>query len=404
MDLNGKNVKKIRGLIIFTAAVCLAVLRIDVVLTGISFVLNILKPFLCGAAIAFVLNIPMSAIERALFKRVKNPRIEKFRRPVSILLAFAAVILVIVLVVVTVVPQVTKTLIELGNKIPVFLTNTQLYLEQLFASQPQLLSVLEEFQPSKVNWGSLMNGIIDFMKNGLGSVVTSTVTVASGIISGVVNVFVAFIFSFYVLAQKEKLGDQMKRIMRAYFSPHVYGRTLEIVSLAGRNFSNFISGQCTEAVILGSMFVIAMAVLGFPYAVLVGVLIAFTALIPIVGAFIGCFVGAFLIMVDDPVKAVWFLILFIVLQQIEGNLIYPHVVGNSVGLPSIWVLVAVTVGGSLMGILGMLIFIPIVSTIYALVREDVNRKNEGGNEAGKGEKNAGMNVKKKNHFDDKKTV
>ena len=148
-----------------------------------------------------------------------------------------------------------------------------------------------------------------------------------------------------------------------------------MASLTGKNFSNFITGQCTEAVILGSMFVVSMAVFRFPYAVMVGVLIAFTALIPIVGAFVGCFVGAFLIMVDDPVKAVWFLVLFIVLQQVEGNLIYPHVVGNSVGLPSIWVLAAVTIGGSLMGVMGMLIFIPIVSTIYALIREDVNERN-----------------------------
>ena len=213
------------------------------------------------------------------------------------------------------------------------------------------------------------------MKNGLGSVVTSTVIVASTIIGGVVNLFVSLIFAFYVLAQKERLGNQAKRIIRAYFSSRVYERTLEIVSIADKNFTNFITGQCMEAVILGSMFVVAMAVFRFPYALLVGVLIAFTALIPIVGAFIGCFVGTFLIMVDDPVKALWFLLLFIVLQQIEGNLIYPHVVGNSVGLPSIWVLAAVTVGGSLMGVSGMLIFIPIVSTIYSLLREDVNMKN-----------------------------
>ncbi|MDE7021919.1 MAG: AI-2E family transporter, partial [Lachnospiraceae bacterium] len=165
-------------------------------------------------------------------------------------------------------------------------------------------------------------------------------------------------------------------ILHAYFPQKVYDRTLEIASLAGKNFSSFITGQCMEAVILGVMFVVSMTLFGFPYAVMVGVLIAFTALIPIVGAFIGCFVGAFLIMVDDPVKAIWFLLLFIVLQQIEGNLIYPHVVGNSVGLPSIWVLAAVTVGGSLMGVVGMLIFIPILSTVYALIREDVNEKNK----------------------------
>lgn len=374
MDLNRKNVKKIRGLIIFTAIVCLAVLNFGAVVASIFFIIGIIKPFLIGGAIAFVLNIPMKAIEKGLFGRVKNPKADKIKRPVSIFLSFAAVIFILVLVVNTVLPQVTKTMVELGNKIPAFLAETQIYLEKLFASQPQLLAVIDQLNPANVNWDSMMNGIIDFMKNGLSNVLSSTVTVASNIISGVVNIFIALVFSFYILAQKEKLCDQIKRVLRAY-APKIYDRTLEIASLAGQNFGNFITGQCTEAVILGTMFVVSMAVLGFPYAVLVGVLIAFTALIPIVGAFIGCFVGAFLIMVDDPVKAIWFLILFIVLQQVEGNLIYPHVVGNSVGLPSIWVLAAVTIGGSLMGVIGMLIFIPIVSTVYALLREDVNRKN-----------------------------
>lgn len=302
---------------------------------------------------------------------------QKAKRPVSIFLSFAVVVLIIVVVAVTVVPQLTKTMMELGNKIPVFLGDLQVSLEQLFVQQPELAVMLEELDVDSINWESALRGIADFMRNGLGSVVSSTVVVASTIIGGVVNLFVALVFSFYVLAQKEKLGNQMKRMMRAYFSEKVFVKTMEIAFLANKNFTNFITGQCMEAIILGSMFVVAMVIFRFPYAVLVGVLIAFTALIPIVGAFIGCFVGTFLIMVDDPIKAVWFLVLFIILQQVEGNLIYPHVVGNSVGLPSIWVLAAVTVGGSLMGVAGMLIFIPIVSTVYALLREDVNKKNGG---------------------------
>jgi predicted PurR-regulated permease PerM len=376
MDLNRKNVKSIRGLIIFTAFICLAVWRIDVVLQGIFFVIGIIKPFLYGGAIAFVLNIPMGAIEKRLFSKNKNIRIEKMKRPISIVLSFVLVILSLVLVGLIVVPQVTRTLIDLGNKIPQFLVEMQVQLEKLFAAQPQLLSVLTELEPEQLNWDSIMSGTIDFLKNGFGSMLASTVTVASNIIGGVVNLFVALIFSFYILAQKEKLGDQIQRIMQAYFSEKIYKKMMKVFSLAGRTFSSFITGQCTEAIILGSMFVVCMVIFGFPYAVLVGVLIAFTALIPIVGAFIGCFVGAFLIMVDDPIKAVWFLVLFIVLQQVEGNLIYPHVVGNSVGLPSIWVLMAVTLGGSLMGVAGMLIFIPIVSTVYSLLREDVNKRND----------------------------
>lgn len=375
MNLNKGNMKKIKGLILFTAVVCLAVMKIDILLKGVFFLINIVRPFLYGAAIAFVLNIPMKAIEKGLFSKVKSAKMNKAKRPLSIFLSFAAVISVIVIVTVTVVPQVTKTMIELGNEIPQFLVETQVWLEEIFASQPELVAMLEAFEPAEINWDSIVDTVIDFLKNGLGSVVSSTVTVASTIIGGVVNIFVALVFSFYILAQKEKLGNQFRRALHAYCPQKVYDKVLEIVSLADRNFSSFITGQCTEAVILGSMFVVSMAIFGFPYAVMVGVLIAFTALIPIVGAFVGCFVGAFLIMVDDPVKAIWFLVLFIVLQQIEGNLIYPHVVGNSVGLPSIWVLAAVTIGGSLMGVVGMLIFIPILSTVYALVREDVNERN-----------------------------
>lgn len=377
MDLSRNNMKKIRGLIVFTAVVCLAVIKFDVVLKGILFALGILKPFIYGAVAAFVLNIPMNAIEKKLLGKVRSPKMQKAKRPVSIFLSFAVVVLIIVVVAVTVVPQLTKTMMELGNKIPVFLGDLQVSLEQLFVQQPELAVMLEELDVDSINWESALRGIADFMRNGLGSVVSSTVVVASTIIGGGVNLFVALVFSFYVLAQKEKLGNQMKRMMRAYFSEKVFVKTMEIAFLANKNFTNFITGQCMEAIILGSMFVVAMVIFRFPYAVLVGVLIAFTALIPIVGAFIGCFVGTFLIMVDDPIKAVWFLVLFIILQQVEGNLIYPHVVGNSVGLPSIWVLAAVTVGGSLMGVAGMLIFIPIVSTVYALLREDVNKKNGG---------------------------
>lgn len=375
MDLNKRNVKKIRGLIIFTAVVCLVVINFGTVLGGGLLGLSIIKPFLIGGAIAFVLNIPMSGIEKYLFGRWKNERLLKLKRPLSILLSLLAVILILVLVILTVVPQLTKTLMDLGNKIPIFMEDTIVRLEEIFASQPQLLSWLEDLDPKSINWNSMINNVVEFMKNGIGSVVTSTVSVAGSIISGVVNIFVSLIFSFYVLSQKERLGSQVKRLLLAYIPEKWNVSILKIAALGNKNFNSFITGQCAEAVILGALFVVTMAIFQFPYAVLVGVLIAFTALIPIVGAFIGCFVGTFLILVDDPIKAVWFLILFIILQQLEGNLIYPYVVGNSVGLPSMWVLAAVTIGGSLMGVVGMLIFIPIVSTVYALLREDVNKRN-----------------------------
>ena len=264
---------------------------------------------------------------------------------------------------------------DLGNKLPAFFDNAMIELEKLCASNPQIVGYLEELQNISLDWDKILNGALDFLQNGVGSVVTSTVSVASTIIGVAVNVVVALIFSIYVLSQKERLGDQGRRILKAYMPEKINAQVLRVLELLSSNFSSFISGQCLEAVILGTMFVITLTVFRIPYALLIGVLIAFTALIPIVGAFIGCVVGAFLILVDSPMKALIFVIIFLVLQQIEGNLIYPHVVGNSVGLPSMWVLVAVTLGGSLMGIAGMLLFIPLVSTAYTLLRDDVNGRN-----------------------------
>ena len=185
---------------------------------------------------------------------------------------------------------------------------------------------------------------------------------------GVSTFVIGLIFSFYVLLQKERLARQGRQVLYALFPESWADKALEVLRLSNRTFSSFLSGQCVEAVILGALFVAAMTIFRMPYALLVGVLIALTALIPVVGAFIGCVVGALLIAVTNPWQAVGFIVLFLILQQIEGNLIYPHVVGNSVGLPSIWVLAAVTLGGKLMGIAGMLFFIPLCSVLYALFR------------------------------------
>ncbi len=380
MDLNRKNVKRIRSLIIFTAIVCLILMKFDWLCQALFFLLSIIKPFLIGAVMAFVINLPMRFIESRLFeKRMVNERKRsvymKIKRPVSLVLALLVVVLIITLVIVTVIPQFVSTFKVLGNEIPVFMQNTLANLKKLFAENPELQKEIEAIKIPEINWKETLQTIVDFLKNGMGNMVTTTVTVASSIVSGTVNFFISLIFSFYILAQKEKLGNQVQRTIRAYAKPAVYEWIMKVAGLLNQNFSRFITGQCMEAVILGAMFVVSMLILRFPFAVMIGVLIAFTALIPIVGAFIGCVIGTFLIMVDSPAKAIGFVILFLILQQIEGNLIYPHVVGNSVGLPSIWVLASVTIGGSLMGIAGMLIFIPLLSTVYTLLREDVNRRN-----------------------------
>ena len=207
--------------------------------------------------------------------------------------------------------------------------------------------------------------------NGAGNVMNTTFNAVSNLVGGVGKFFIAFSFACYVLFQKEKLHVQVRKVFFAFIPKRKAEAALEICSLTYKIFSNFLTGQCLEAIILGCMFVVTMTILRMPYALLIGIIIAFTALIPIFGAFIGCALGAFMIFMVNPRQAVVFVIMFLVLQQIEGNLIYPHVVGNSVGLPSIWVLAAVSVGGNLMGVVGMLIFIPIVSVIYTLFREIV---------------------------------
>ncbi len=375
MNLDKQNMRNIRLLILFSAVVCLVVLNIKDVYSVLLFVLGIVTPFLWGGAVAFVMNIPLNGIEKGLLKNWQGKYADRFKRPISIVLSFVLVICVINFVIMTVVPQLGKTIIELGNKMPAFFQNAMVELEKLFAANPQIMEYLEQLDFNTFDWNKVLQSAVDFLKNGMGSMLTSTVSMASSIINSVVNLFISLIFSIYVLSQKEKLGNQGERILRAYLPQKLYKKTLYVLQLLNGNFSSFISGQCLEAVILGTMFVITLSIFRIPYAVLIGVLIAFTALIPIVGAFIGCVVGAFLILVDSPMKALIFVIIFLILQQVEGNLIYPHVVGNSVGLPSMWVLVAVTLGASLMGVMGMLLFIPLVSTAYTLLRENVNARN-----------------------------
>ncbi len=380
MNLNSRNIKKIRGLILFAALVCLALMKFDLLCAAVVFLISICQPFVLGAVIAFVINLPMRFYEKLLFDRegykpATKKKLIKIKRPISLILALISVVLVLTLVVITVIPQLVATMQVLAKEIPIFMEEFLDWLEVALASNPQLLAQISTLDIPKINWQELFQTIWNFLQNGMGNMLTSTFSVASSIVSGTVNFVIALIFSFYILIQKEKLGDQCRRLVKAYTKPEMYEWVMKVAHLLYHNFSRFVTGQCTEAIILGALFIIIMSIFRFPFAFMIGVLIAFTALIPVVGAFIGCFIGAFLILVDSPTKVIGFLILFIVLQQLEGNLIYPHVVGNSVGLPSIWVLAAVTIGGSLFGVAGMLVFIPLLSTIYLLLREDVNKRN-----------------------------
>lgn len=345
--------------------------NLPAVAMAVGWVLGILGPFLLGGAMAFILNVPMRAIERRLFP-VRPGKQVKGRRPMALLITLVAVIGVLVLASSVIGPGIAEAVRSLAAQVPAAAERLWAQISRLEQYLPMLESLLADWNME--DWKNITQKAAELLQTWGGGILSSGSMVIGGVVSGVSTFIIALIFSFYILLQKEKLGRQGRQVLYALLPERRADRTLEILRLSSRTFSSFLSGQCLEACILGTLFVVSMTIFRMPYALLVGVLISLTALIPIVGAFIGCGVGALLIAIADPFKALGFIVLFLVLQQVEGNLIYPHVVGSSVGLPSIWVLAAVTLGGSLMGILGMLVFIPLCSVLYALFRDYVKTR------------------------------
>ncbi len=345
--------------------------NLPAVAMAVGWLLEILAPFLLGGAMAFVLNVPMRAIERHLFPPRPGKR-GKGRRPLALLITLLAVIGVLVLASSVIGPGIAEAVRSLAAQVPAAAERLWEQVSRLEQYLPMLESLLADWNME--DWKNITQKAAELLQTWGGGIVSSGSMVIGGVVSGVSTFIIALIFSFYILLQKEKLGRQGRQVLYALLPERRADRTLEILRLSSRTFSSFLSGQCLEACILGTLFVVSMTIFRMPYALLVGVLIALTALIPIVGAFIGCGVGALLIAIADPWKALGFVVLFLVIQQVEGNLIYPHVVGSSVGLPSIWVLAAVTLGGKLMGIMGMLLFIPLCSVLYALFRDYVKTR------------------------------
>lgn len=329
-------------------------------------IVGILLPFIAGAGIAFILSLPMGFIERNLTKLVGGKKAERWKRPVSLILTLVLFVAIIAIVVVLIIPAVRDAAEKIIETVPMFLTTVINWMEEAHIPADELEAWLNEMT---INWAEIGQKALSFVKNWSTGFLVSTVDVVSSVIGVVADSVIAFIFAIYILCAKENLYRQFKMILYAFVPEKVADQVMKVGKLTHRTFSNFFAGQCLEACILGGMFVVAMTVLRIPYAILIGVLIAVTALIPIFGAFIGCAMGVFLILMVNPMKALVFFIMFFVLQQIEGNLIYPKVVGGSVGLPSIWVLMAVSVGGSLAGVIGMILFIPLFSVVYALFRE-----------------------------------
>lgn len=329
-------------------------------------VLSMLQPFLVGACIAFILNVPLRAIEKQIRRVPKLPA----DRTISILLTLTCLGLVIAVVGRLLVPQVQETVEIIAQQFPPFVSKVEKYIRHFLAENPQVEQWLwENTDLEKLDWAALAQQGIDLVGDTLGKVLGNTVDVVKSFISSVWNLIISVIFSLYCLGNKEQLSRQGRRILYSILPERLSDEIIRIGRLANTTFSNFISGQCIEVLILGTMFAIAMTILRMPYVPLVSVLVALTAFVPIVGAWIGCALGAFFILVNDPMQAVAFVVMFFILQQVENSLIYPRVVGTSVGLPSMWTLVAVTIGADIMGVAGMVLMIPICSVIYTLGSE-----------------------------------
>lgn len=391
MQLDKENIKKIVGIVSFAILLNWGLKNTEFIGKLVGLAIGLVLPFLIGASLASIINVPMRFLERKLFdepyaKRKKIPQQKKniperppiwwrMKRPLSLILSLILVVGVIFLGMFLIVPEIADSFSTIAVSIKQFPDQLHRWSLQMMDYMPQIAVWLEQLdQNMDIDWQKTIMEAISFLQNGAGNVLSTTFNVTASIFSGIVTGFLAIVFSFYLLLNKEKLGGQIKQILYAYMKDEHADYIVRVGRMANKTFSSFLSGQCIEAVILGSLFFVAMTIFRFPYALMISVLIAFTALIPVFGAFIGCIVGAFLILLLNPIQAIWFVVLFLVLQQFEGNVIYPKVVGGSVGLPAMWVLVAVTLGGSTMGVVGMLVNIPLFSVLYSLFREAVKNR------------------------------
>ena len=396
-------------LVAFGVLLNFAVQHLELLSGALGWVIGIVKPFLIGGVIAFILNVPMRGIERALFpdqkpsvletvlikenelqdkagemlrsslpqslqtpqkvKSVLKPDVSRYKRPISLVVTLLLVAAIIALVCGLVIPELGRTGKVLWESLPGYFETARDWAMKMMADYPE---IIEYLQGLTMDWTEIGTRVMTLVQDS--QLLQNIYGTASSLIGGIVSLFIGIVFAVYLLMRKEQLGSQIKKILYAFLPEKAASETIRISSVASGAFSRFLSGQCTEAVILGTMFFVVMTIFRFPYALLCGVFIGFTALVPIFGSFLGCAVGAFLILMAQPHKAIWFIIMFLILQQLEGQLIYPHVVGNAVGLPSILVLAAVTIGGSMFGILGMLFFIPLSSVLYALLREIVYKR------------------------------
>lgn len=355
-------------LILFTVISFWGVNNFDIIINFINKLFNVFFPFILGGVIAYILNIPMTKIERILKKVIKKDNKEGLIRTLAIVLSLLLFIIIIAFIAFLLVPELIENIENLIKNIPGVIDKIEAWLVNILDKYPDIQKqITEAFSNSEHNVSSIVSNILNYLLSG-------AIGFISNLVSGFVTFFTAVIFSIYMLSQKEYLIKCFKKLIYGYLKEDKANKVMEIGTLTNKTFSNFISGQCVEAIILGVIIFIALTIFRFPYALIISVLTAVTALIPIFGAIIAMVIGAILIGINNPIQAILFIVVFQVIQQIEGNFIYPKVVGKSVGLSPMWTLLAITAGGSLFGIVGMLVGLPLASVIYALIKESVNNK------------------------------
>lgn len=377
LPLNKRLLKYVFWITLIIAVAYTAVTQPQKIGSVISGAISLLSPFIIGFCMAYVVNLLLRPLERFwmwIWHKAKRQKIvSKIKRPLCLTLSFLIVLGVIFAIVFMIIPALKDTVVSFANKVPQ-------YAKTVEGWYYAIVDFFENYNFELPEISLDIDKVTDFAKNIISnygsSVLDTTVNVTASIVSAVVDIVLGFVFAIYLLAQKEKLGNQIRRTVTAILGPERSKRVVDFTALTNSVFTKFVTGQFTEACIIGVLCFIGMSIFKMPYAGIISILVGFTALVPIFGAFIGTGIGAFLILLENPIKAVWFVVFIIVLQQLEGNLIYPRVVGKSVGLPGIWVLAAVTVGGGLFGVLGMLFSVPICSVLYVLFRNFVNKKNQ----------------------------
>ena len=374
MELNKNNIKRIIFIIFAAAIIFWSALNYKIIISGISWVFGVISPLIIGLCLAFVLNLLLRPIEKGfdyLFLRKREGAVaKKLKRPISIFISIILTLGAIVAIFFIIIPEVSRTLRTIVDALPQYLKELKGWWSDLSKFLAGYSVIIPELDFDNT---AIITKLTELVTASGETIFNTTINTTTAIVSAVFNMFIGFAFCIYLLAGKERLIGQTRRTLTAVFSERRAKRLFAFFSRVNESFSHFVTGQVFEAVILGMLCFIGMLIFGFPYATVVSVLVGVTALIPILGAYIGTAIGAFLILVESPIKALWFIVFIVVLQQLEGNLIYPHVVGKSVGLPGIWVLAAVTVGGNIYGVAGMLISVPVCSVIYVYLSETVRR-------------------------------